>query len=222
MQRGGVRAILPAQMTALLVDDHPQLALEAFVARWPRPLPELPSPPWLEALRTLDAETPLPPPDDAVKAAVRGMLRTAGYKPSGRGKPSSEYLRGAEGGLPTINLAVDLGNVVSLHSGLPISVVDLDRLELPLRVRIADDDASFVFNASGQEIQLRGLPCLHDASGPCANAVKDAMRSKTHGATQRVLCLLWGAQAIAARGRAASAWHRELCERSGASVEPVG
>ena len=70
MQRGGVRAILPAQMTALLVDDHPQLALEAFVARWPRPLPELPSPPWLEALRTLDAETPLPPPDDAVKAAV--------------------------------------------------------------------------------------------------------------------------------------------------------
>ncbi|MCX4246517.1 phenylalanine--tRNA ligase beta subunit-related protein [Paraliomyxa miuraensis] len=210
-------------MVTLAVDEHPLLALEAFVAHWTDPVPELPSPTWLETLRSPTAETPLAPPDDTVQKEVRNMLRQAGYKPSGRGKPASEYLRGAaaEGGLAVINLAVDLGNVVSLHSGLPISVVDLDRLVPPLRVRVADEDAAYVFNSTGQEIRLRGLLCLHDANGPCANAVKDAMRTKTNEATRRVLCLLWGANPLAERGRAASHWHRELCERSGASIEPV-
>ncbi len=215
------RAMLPT-MTALSVDDHPLLALEVFVARWPQPLCELPTPAWLDALRSPDAESPLPL-DEAVQGAVRAMLRHAGYKPSGRGKPASEYLRGAatEGRLGAINLAVDLGNAVSLHSGLPISVVDLDRVTHPLRVRVADDEAAYVFNQAGQEIRCKGLLCLHDAEGPCANAVKDAQRSKTNEATRTVLCLLWGAQALAERGRAASRWYRELCERAGATIEDV-
>jgi DNA/RNA-binding domain of Phe-tRNA-synthetase-like protein len=210
-------------MLSLSVDDHPLLAVEAFVARFPRPLEEVDVPAWLEALRMDDAEHPLGPADESQRTAVRAMLRQAGYKPSGRGKPSSEYLRGAaqEGGLPAINLPVDLGNVASLHSGLPISVVDLDPLQPPLRVRVADDDAAYVFNQAGQEIRLRGLPCLHDAAGPCANAVKDAQRTKTNASTHAVLCILWGARALAERGRAASAWHRELCERAGATVESV-
>lgn len=210
-------------MISLAVDEHPLLAVEAFVARWARPLGEVEAPAWLEGLRHVAAEHPLGPIDEALQTAVRAMLRHAGYKPSGRGKPSSEYLRGAaqEGGLPAINLPVDLGNVASLHSGLPISVVDLDRLAPPLHVRVADDDASYVFNQAGQEIRLRGLPCLHDAAGPCANAVKDAQRTKTDASTQAVLCIVWGARALAERGRATSAWHRELCERSGATVEAV-
>jgi DNA/RNA-binding domain of Phe-tRNA-synthetase-like protein len=209
-------------MIALVVDDHPLLALEAFVARWPRPLVEEATPAWLDALRAPDAESPLSP-DEAVQPAVRAMLRHAGYKPSGRGKPASEYLRGAaqEGRLGAINLAVDLGNVVSLHSGIPISIVDLARAVPPLRVRVADDEAAYVFNLAGQEIRLRGLPCLHDAEGPCANAVKDAQRTKTSEATREVLCILWGARAVAERGSAASRWHRELCERAGATVEAV-
>lgn len=214
-------------MISLLVDDHPLLALEAFVARWSRPLRELPAPAWLDELRTLDAPSPLPPDQpgpEAVQQAVRGMLRHAGYKPSGRGKPASEYLRGAaeQGRMPAINLAVDLCNVVSLHSGLPISVVDVDRLgPPPLRVRVADDDVAYVFNPAGQEIRLRGLVCLHDAEGPCANAVKDSMRTKTRDETRQVLCLLWGATALVERGRAAARWYRELCERSGATTEDV-
>lgn len=209
-------------MVALVVDDHPLLALEAFVARWSRPLVEEATPAWLDALRSVEASSPLPP-DEAVQPAVRAMLRHAGYKPSGRGKPASEYLRGAaqEGRLGAINLAVDLGNVVSLHSGIPISVVDLARVVPPLRVRVADDEAAYVFNLAGQEIRLRGLPCLHDVAGPCANAVKDAQRSKTNEATREVLCLLWGARAVAERGRAASRWYRELCERAGATLEDV-
>ena len=72
------------------------------------------------------------PLDDAAEArrkAGRDVLRNGKYKPTGRGKPAAEYLVRAagEGKLGSINLAVDLCNVVSLHSGLPISVVDLDR-----------------------------------------------------------------------------------------------
>jgi len=43
----------------------------------------------------------------------------------------------------------------------------------PLRVGIATMGMSYVFNASGQTIDLAGLLCLFDADGPCANAVKD-------------------------------------------------
>ena len=61
----------------------------------------------------------------------------------------------------------------------------------------------------------------HDAAGPCANAIKDAQRTKTDASTTAVLCILWGAQPIAARGRTASRWHRELCERAGAKIEEM-
>ena len=137
-----------------------------------------------------------------IRKDVRDVLRHGGYKPTGRGKPASEYLvKAAAKGLRSINLAVDACNVVSLHSGLPISVVDLDRAAAPLSVAIADADASYVFNASGQEIRLGGLLCLHDAEGPCANAVKDSQRTKTHDGTTRTLSLVWGAKAHAEADR---------------------
>src|SRR5262245_32864399 len=103
--------------------------------------------------------------DDAVRAAVRDLLRHGGFKPTGRSKPASEYLSRAvtEGALASINLAVDACNVVSLHSGLPVSVIDLDRAKEPLSIAIAVPGTSYVFNASGQVIDVSGLLCLCDA-----------------------------------------------------------
>ena len=66
----------------------------------------------------------------------------------------------------------------------------------PLRVGIAPAGSSYVFNASGQTIDLAGLLCLFDADGPCANAVKDAQRTKTHAETRATLNLVWGASAL--------------------------
>jgi len=123
--------------------------------------------------------------------------------------------------LGTINVAVDACNAVSLHSGLPISVIDLDRVGAPLRVAIVSDDDSYVFNASGQEIRLTGLLCLHDVEGPCANAVKDCQRSKTGPATLRTLSLIWGCRAHGERGERACAWYRELVESAGLRTESV-
>jgi DNA/RNA-binding domain of Phe-tRNA-synthetase-like protein len=195
----------------LTIDPHPLLDLRGFVTEFPRPLAEMPVPPQLLALLSLDAPAPFTS-DDSVRAAVRDLLRHGGFKPTGRSKPAPEYLLKAAGEaqLAPINLAVDACNAVSLHTGLPISVVDLNLVREPLRVAIAPAGASYVFNASGQSIDLGGLLCLFDAAGPCANAVKDAQRTKTTPATRRTLSLLWGTTALPGRASQAEAWYRSL------------
>jgi DNA/RNA-binding domain of Phe-tRNA-synthetase-like protein len=200
----------------LLVESHPLLDLHAFVTELPRPLGEMHSPPDLLALLAADASAPLQS-DDAVREAVRALLRHGGFKPTGRSKPASEYLLKAvrEGTLAPINLVVDTCNAVSRHSGLPISVVDLDRTREPLRVGIAPEGASYVFNSVGQTIDLGGLLCIFDADGPCANAVKDAQRTKTGPGTRRTLSLIWGTTALPGRGAATEAWYRKLLEQQG-------
>ena len=205
------------------VDDHPLLVPEITLAEYPSsPLGEVPSPPWLTAL--LAPEVPDAPVarSEELRKAVRDLLRHGGYKPTGRGKPSCEYLVRAagEGKLGTINAAVDVCNAVSLHSGLPISVVDLDRAVAPLRIGIAPEGSRYEFNASGQEIDVGGLLCVFDAEGPCGNAVKDAQRTKTTPETRRTLSVIWGVKGYEEHGAATAAWYRELLERTGASAQP--
>lgn len=210
-------------MIALHIEPHPSLHVRAFTCRFPAPLGELESNDIiLDALR-IDADTPFQP-DDAVRSAVRDMLRSAGYKPTGRGKPASEFLvrAASEGSLTSINPAVDACNAASLHGGLPISVIDLDRALPPLRIAIAGPDDHYIFNASGQEIRLAGLPCLHDAHGPCANPVKDSQRTKTGPLTQNTLSVIWGVTSDSPRVSALNDWYRALLAGMGATTEPVG
>jgi DNA/RNA-binding domain of Phe-tRNA-synthetase-like protein len=204
----------------LTLDPHPLLEAAVFTTTLPAPLSALPSPDWLRALLAPGASAPLTSDED-VRGAVRDLLRHGGYKPTGRGKPASEYLVRAagDGTLAPINAAVDACNAVSLHSGLPVSVVDLERARAPLRLGVAPQGASYVFNASGQSIDLAGLLCLFDAEGPCANAVKDAQRTKTAGDTTRTLSVVWGTRALPTRTERTFAWYRELLERLGARVE---
>jgi DNA/RNA-binding domain of Phe-tRNA-synthetase-like protein len=201
---------------------HPLLELSAFVTTFPRPLGEIPSPPWLVDLLRLGADAPLARSEE-LRAAVRDLLRHGGYKPTGRGKPASEYLVRAagEGTLASINLAVDACNVTSLHSGIPISVVDLDSVRGALRVGLGAAGERYVFNAAGQEIDVAGLLCLFDDEGPCANAVKDAQRTKTGERTRRTLSLLWGTRAYPGAAASAAEWYRDLLARGGAATEPV-
>jgi DNA/RNA-binding domain of Phe-tRNA-synthetase-like protein len=206
----------------LTLDPHPLLDLRAFVTVFPRPLSEMPSPPDVWALLAADAPAPLHS-DEAVREAVRALLRHGGFKPTGRSKPASEYLLKAvrEGLLSPINLAVDVCNIASFHSGLPVSVVDLDRTREPLRIDVAPPGSSYVFNASGQTIDLGGLLCLFDADGPCANAVKDAQRTKTGAETTRTLSLIWGTAALPDRAAQTEVWYRSLLEQQGATTQSV-
>ncbi len=205
-----------------LVCDHPLLAARIFETHLEGELASLETPEWLAMLLRPDAKTELARSEE-LRVAVREVLRHGGYKPTGRGKPSSEYLLRAaqEGGLSSINALVDACNVTSLHSGFPISVVDLDLARAPLSIAVAATGASYVFNTSGQTIDLAGLLCVFDADGPCANAVKDAQRTKTHPGTKRTLSVIWGHRDFRAALEAAKTSYWRTLERLGACVQPV-
>ncbi len=200
---------------------HPLLEALAFETEFSRPLSEVDGAAVFALLR-LEAEVPIHA-DDAVRSAIRDLLRQTGYKPTGRGKPASEYLIRAvtEGKLASINAAVDACNVASLHSGLPISVVDLDKASAPFTIRPGLAGEQYLFNASGQTIDIEGLLCLCDASGPTANGVKDAQRTKTHAGTRKTLSVLWGSTALPGRTRATSDWYQQLLRSLGATTREV-
>lgn len=134
---------------------------------------------------------------DSVRMRVRRMLRYGKYKPSGRGKPASEFLLRAAlaDSFPLINGPVDVNNAVSLESGFPGSVFDADLTGPDLLVRRGDDAESYVFNPSGQTIDLTDLllVCRQTTSGwePCGNPVKDSMATKTSETTRTILGVLY-------------------------------
>ena len=206
----------------LTVEAHPLLDLRAFVTFFPDALGNLTSSTALAHLLSLDAQAPLQS-NDEIRAAVRDLLRHGGFKPTGRSKPASEYLIKAadQGSLSSINVAVDTCNVVSLHSGLPISVIDLDQVHHPFRVGIAPPECSYVFNASGQTIDVGRLLCLFDNEGPCANAVKDSQRTKTNPETRRTLTLIWGTNRLPGHAAETEAWYHTLLKTHGAQIVAV-
>jgi DNA/RNA-binding domain of Phe-tRNA-synthetase-like protein len=142
-----------------------------------------------------------------LKGAVREMLRRGGYKPAGRGKPASEYLAQAasEGRFPRINNLVDVNNLVSLATGLPISLLDLARTTERVTLRLGAAGESYVFNAAGQTIDLAGLivACRREADGatvPLGNPVKDAMAGKITETTRDVAFCVYAPRAAVNAG----------------------
>ena len=200
----------------LVIDEHPLLETAIVVTEFKQTIGETPSPIALAEKLAFPQTVPFSAAPD-VKPHVRDMLRLGGYKPTGRGKPASEYLRQAveKNTLSPINLSVDICNVVSLHSGLPISVIDLDLASEPFGIRIAPEDSTYIFNQAGQTIKLNGLLCLFDRAGACANAVKDSQRTKTSPQTKRTLSVIWGTQSLTGYCSAVSQWYCELLSEFG-------
>ena len=128
---------------------------------------------------------------------VRQMLRYGKYRPSGRGKPASEFLLRAAlaDDFPLVNPPVNVNNAVSLESGLPGSIFDTDLSGTELLIRRGRRGESYVFNPTGQAIDLEDLllVCRKTTDGwePCGNPVKDAMTTKIHPQTQNVVAVLY-------------------------------
>ena len=133
--------------------------------------------------------------DDGVRAGVRDLLRGHGYKPSGRGKPASEFLVGAatRGEFPHVNNLVDINNLVSLETGWPISIIDIDRAGTDtFELRHGHAGERYAFNNAGHEIDLAGLLCLARPDGEAfGNPVKDPMATRLGPETARVLAVMY-------------------------------
>jgi DNA/RNA-binding domain of Phe-tRNA-synthetase-like protein len=141
-------------------------------------------------------------PPAPLKNAVRDLLRTGGFKPSGRSKPASEYLAQAvkEERFPFINNLVDINNYISLSSGLPASLLDLASTGERLALRYGAPGEKYIFNETGQEIDLAGLICLcrvdGAASRPVGNPVKDSMEAKLRPATKAVVGVVFAPASV--------------------------
>lgn len=163
--------------------------------------------------------------DPGRRAAVRGMLRHGRFKPSGRSKPASEYLLAAAlgGDFPLVNPAVDANNAVSLESGYPASIFDLELTGPSLRLRRGREGESYVFNPSGQSIELEDLLCVCRREGehwvPCGNPVKDSMATKTREATRAVGAVVYApaGESVAHLEAAARRFSSLLAAECGAS-----
>ena len=168
----------------------------------------------IEGAKNLALSTADSPESTARKSAVRDMLRHGTYKPTGRGKPASEYLfkAAADGAFPIINNLVEINNLVSLGQLLPISLVDLGRAGCAaFVVRWGREGESYVFNPSGQVLELRDLLLVSRMPGdePCASPIKDGQAAKTHDGTREVLGVLYAPVALR---QAASEGARRMAE----------
>lgn len=132
-----------------------------------------------------------------MRSSVRKMLRYGKYHPSGRGKPASEFLLQAvlRDQFPLVNCLVDVNNAISLASGLPGSIFDSDISGSHLLIRRGNPGENYVFNNSGQTIDLQDLILVCYLNGgnwePCGNPVKDSMTTKVTEKTKNVIAVLY-------------------------------
>jgi DNA/RNA-binding domain of Phe-tRNA-synthetase-like protein len=176
--------------------DHPTLRLALIHATDVQAAPSPAS--LLEELARAEAAVRADPTrfPEPVRQALRDVLRHGGYKPTGRGKPASEFLlaQALSGGLPRILNLVDINNLASLRHAHPISVFDADALGPELSVRFGRAGERYVFNPSSQSMEIAGLPVMargleREAVG---NPVKDSMLCKVSTGTRRALYVVYG------------------------------
>ncbi|MDQ8706382.1 phenylalanine--tRNA ligase beta subunit-related protein [Streptomyces sp. LHD-70] len=93
------------------------------------------------------------PHEDPHMAAWRAAYTAFGAKPS-RTRNSAEALAKralADGGLPRINVLVDVYNAISVAHLIPVGGEDLDRIQGGMRLVRAQGDEEFVTTAAGEE-----------------------------------------------------------------------
>lgn len=154
-----------------------------------------------------DRQKPLDGDETALVADTRNMLRKGKYKPTGRGKPASEYLlRSVQKDgftFPRINSPVDINNYISLKYLLPISLWDLDLAGTDqFSCRLGKPGEEYIFNQGGQTIDLQDLVLIARKEGdssdfvPTANPVKDSLATKTTEESKRVGVAIFSPKAV--------------------------
>ena len=148
----------------------------------------------------------LPEPRAVLEAAAIEATRR-GYK--ALGKDPARYRGSAEAllrrviagkGLPRINNVVDIINLVSVESRLPIGLYDAEQLHGDIVFRAGR--AGETYKGIGKyDLNLEGLPVFCDAAGPHGSPTSDSERTMVTEATKEVLGILisfGGADGLAA------------------------
>ncbi len=150
----------------------------------------------LQELKTRENEIQkLPFPRGVLESAQVETTRKA-YK--ALGKDPARYRGSAEAllrrvvagkGLPQVNAVVDVINLVSVESRLPIGLYDLGHVvgEIVFRAGRAGE----TYKGIGKyDLNLEGLPLFADAVGPHGSATSDSERTMVTNATNQVLAII--------------------------------
>src|SRR5277367_2201287 len=137
----------------------------------------------------------LPEPKAVLEAAAILATR-AGYK--ALGKDPARYRGSAEAlirrviagkGLPRINNVVDVINLVSVETRLPIGLYDLAHVQGDIVFRAGR--AGETYKGIGKyDLNLEGLPVFCDAVGPHGSPTSDSERTMVTPATEQVVAII--------------------------------
>jgi DNA/RNA-binding domain of Phe-tRNA-synthetase-like protein len=156
-----------------------------------------PAPPALDAeLRAL-VEKILRLPDPRSVLESSAILATrSGYK--SLGKDPARYRGSAEAllrrviagkGLPRINAVVDVINLVSVESRLPIGLYDSARIQGNVVFRAGRKGETYK-GIGKYDLNLEDLPLFADALGPHGSPTSDSERTMVTSATKHVLAII--------------------------------
>lgn len=124
--------------------------------------------------------------------ATRQAYRTLGKDPS-RYRPACEQLarRIIQGkGLYQINTIVDLGNLISLHTGYAVGAIDADKIEgSVITLGIGHPDEPYEGIGRGP-LNIDCLPVYRDAKGGFATPTSDSTRTMVQPTTSHLLVLI--------------------------------
>ena len=132
-------------------------------------------------------------------AALRALYKALGKEPSRyRGSPEALLRRvKQEKELYRILNVVDVVNLVSLETLLPIGLYDAALLRPPLAFRRGG--AGEAYDGIGKEaLNLDGLPVLADATGPFGSPTSDSRRTMITPSAREVLAVVFGVTGRAA------------------------
>ena len=171
----------------------PRTALACVTAR----VEAGPSPAGLQQeMKTRENEIQKLPFPRGVLASPQVETTRAAYK--ALGKDPSRYRGSAEAllrrmvtgkGLPEIDSVVDIINLVSVESRLPVGLYDLGHVvgEIVFRAGRAGE----TYKGIGKyELNLEGLPLFSDDVGPHGSATSDSERTMVTAATKHVLAVI--------------------------------
>jgi DNA/RNA-binding domain of Phe-tRNA-synthetase-like protein len=149
-----------------------------------------------EEMKTRDAEIQKLPFPRGVLASPQVESTRAAYK--ALGKDPARYRNSAEAllrrvvggkGLPVINAVVDVINLVSVESRLPVGLYDLGHVVGDIVFRAGR--AGETYKGIGKyDLNLEGLPVFVDTVGPHGSATSDSERTMVTAETREVLAVI--------------------------------
>jgi DNA/RNA-binding domain of Phe-tRNA-synthetase-like protein len=183
-----------------------------------------------EELRACEEKILKLPEPKAVLESAPILATRAAYK--ALGKDPARYRGSAEAllrrviagkGLPRINAVVDVINLVSVQSRLPIGLYDQGHIEGDIVFRVGR--AGETYKGIGKyDLNLEGLPLFADEAGPHGSPTSDSERTMVTPATKEVLVILisfGGAQSLANWPETMGALLEKHCEAQHRRVQII-